>query len=129
MRFPLDVCVCHPHVTARVFTNPDCFAEILEFVAFIKLRVSHRDMHRPYEIPLDTVGVCLLLLPATSFVLLLAAFSSVITWVVSGVALLIGVGLYPGLLLAKREKWCEFRSATRYEGDVDGADNAPLYGN
>ncbi|CBJ26061.1 conserved unknown protein [Ectocarpus siliculosus] len=106
-----------------------CFAEILEFVAFIKLRVSHRDMHRPYEIPLGTVGVCLLLLPAASFVLLLAAFSSVITWVVSGVALLIGVGLYPGLLLAKREKWCEFRSATRYEGDVDGADNAPLYGN
>lgn len=98
-------------------------------MAFVKLRVSHRDMHRPYEIPLGTVGVCLLLLPAASFVLLLAAFSSGITWIVSGVALLIGLGLYPGLLLAKREQWCEFRSATRYEGDVDGPDRSPLYGN
>ncbi|CAN0060351.1 unnamed protein product, partial [Hapterophycus canaliculatus] len=80
-------------------------------MAFIKLRISHRDLHRPYEIPLGTLGVCLLLLPAACFVVLLAAFSSPTSWAVSGVGLLIGWGLYPGLQLAKRRQWCEFRAA------------------
>lgn len=96
----------------------DCFAEILEFTAFIKLRVSHGDLNRPYEIPLGTVGVSLMLLPAAGFVLLLGAFSSGTTWVVSGIVLLVGWGLYPGLQLARRRQWCEFRASTLYEGDV-----------
>ncbi|CAM9248438.1 unnamed protein product [Pylaiella littoralis] len=95
-----------------------CFAEILEFTAFIKLRVSHGDLNRPYEIPLGTVGVSLMLLPAAGFVLLLGAFSSGTTWVVSGIVLLVGWGLYPGLQLARRRQWCEFRASTLYEGDV-----------
>lgn len=94
----------------------DCFAEILEFMAFIKLRISHGDLDRPYEIPLGTIGVCLMLLPAAGFVLLLATFSSTTTWVVSGAVLLVGWGLYPGLQLARRRQWCEFRASTLYEG-------------
>lgn len=97
-------------------------------MAFIKLRVSHADLHRPYEIPLGTLGVCLLLLPAAAFVVLLAAFSSPIAWVVSGGALLIGWGLYPGLQLAKRRQWCEFRAVTLNEGDLVGAERSALYG-
>lgn len=106
----------------------DCFAEILEFMAFIKLRISHRDLHRPYEIPLGTFGVCCLLLPPAAFVILLAAFSSWTTWVVSGVALLFGWGLYPGLQLAKRRQWCAFRPMTLHEGDAGEAERSALYG-
>lgn len=98
----------------------DCFAELLEFAAFVKLRVSHRDLHRPYVIPLGTVGVSLLLLPAAIFVVVLASFSSGLTWVVSGVTILIGWGLYPALQFAKRRQWCEFRPMTPYESVVGG---------
>eukprot|EP00752_Nemacystus_decipiens_P005119 g4644.t1 len=105
-----------------------CFAEILEFMAFIKLRTSHRDLHRPYEIPLGTAGVCVMLLPPAAFVVLLAALSSGMTWVVSGGALLIGWAIYPCLQLAKRRQWCEFRATTLYEGEpVVGAERAAFY--
>lgn len=87
-------------------------------MAFIKLRISHGDLNRPYEIPLGTVGVCLMLLPAAGFVLLLATFSSWTTWIVSGVVLFVGWGLYTGLQLARRRQWCEFRASTLYEGDA-----------
>eukprot|EP00903_Cladosiphon_okamuranus_P008709 g8343.t1 len=105
-----------------------CFAEILEFMAFIKLRMSHRDLHRPYQIPLGTVGVCLLLLPPAVFVVLLASLSSWTTWIVSGGALLAGWAIYPCLQLAKRRQWCKFRVTTLYEGDAVGAERAALYG-
>lgn len=85
--------------------------------------MSHGDLYRPYEIPLGTVGVCLMLLPAAAFVALLASFSSGLTWAVSGAAVVIGCGLYPGLQLAKRRQWCEFRTLTLYEGDYDGIDD------
>lgn len=116
------------NATVRIATTADCFAEILEFMAFIKLRISHRHLHRPYEIPLGTAGVCFLLLPPAGFVVLLAAFSSGVTWVVSGGVLLIGWAIYPGLQLAKRRQWCEFRAVTLYEGDAVGAERAALYG-
>ncbi|CAM9624730.1 unnamed protein product [Laminaria digitata] len=92
-----------------------CFAELLEFAAFVKLRVHHGDLYRPYAIPLGTVGVCVLLLPAAVFIVLLASLSSRLTWAVSGVALFIGWGLYPCLQIAKRRNWFEFRPLTLYE--------------
>lgn len=97
-------------------------------MAFVKLRISHRDLHRPYEIPLGTVGVCFLLLPPAVFVILLATFSSGVTWIVSGGVLLIGWATYPCLQLAKRRQWCEFRTTTLHEGDAVVAERVALYG-
>lgn len=121
------------HSTQSVRFGPcaraaDCFAELLEFAAFVKLRISHRDLYRPYEIPLGTVGVCILLLPAAVFVALLAVFSSALTWGVSLIAVLIGWGLYPCLEIAKRRRWCEFRPVTLYDGDATGTDHGMPYG-
>jgi len=110
--------VLYPCSIIQPPSNADCFAELLEFAAFIKLRISHRDMYRPYEIPLGTVGVCMLLLPASVFVIILMSLSSRLTWIVTGVAILIGWALYPGLRLANRRKWCVFRATTLYEGDL-----------
>lgn len=75
-------------------------------------------MYRPYEIPLSTVGVSMLLLPASVFVIILISLSSRLTWVVTGVTILIGCALYPGLRLAKDREWCVFRATTLYEGDL-----------
>lgn len=90
----------------------DCIAELLEFAAFIKLRISHPDLYRPYAIPLDTRGCIILLLPASIFVVLLTAVSSTVTLAVASLAVVFGVVLYPVLRLANRRGWCEFRDVT-----------------
>ena len=50
----------------------------LEYIALIKLRMNEPDTHRPFKIPLNVAGLCLvLILPATVyFVALGGAFSS-----------------------------------------------------
>jgi len=50
----------------------------LEYISLIKLRMTSPDVYRPFKIPLNTVGLCLMvLLPVTVyFVALAAAFSS-----------------------------------------------------
>jgi len=47
---------------------PYCFAALLEFAAFLKLRWSHDDLPRPYRVPLPFWGCVLFLLPTTFFV-------------------------------------------------------------
>jgi amino acid transporter len=48
-----------------------CLAELLEFAAFIWLRIKAPQLPRPYRVPFGTVGCILMLLPAT--VLLVSA--------------------------------------------------------
>lgn len=102
----------------RIVVIADCVAELLEFAAFVKLRISHRELHRPYAIPVGTVGCVVLLIPASAFVVLLVVMSSAVTWAVSSCAILIGLGLYPALLLVKRQEWFEFRQTTCYDREV-----------
>jgi amino acid transporter len=85
-----------------------CFAQIIEFAAFIQLRIYHSDIHRPYKIPLGTIGVIIMLLLPTSFAILMIAISSTWTIVVSVVAMLGGHLLYYLLNIAKERHWCEF---------------------
>lgn len=52
---------------------------LLEYAAFVKLRISNPNLDRPYRIPLSTVGCCLLLVPPitmTIIVVLLASFAT-----------------------------------------------------
>src|SRR5260221_1725496 len=50
----------------------------LEYISLIKLRVSSPDVHRPFKIPLNVTGLCLMVfLPSmVYFVALAGAFSS-----------------------------------------------------
>lgn len=51
----------------------------MEYAAFVRLRVSKPDLERPYRIPFNTVGCCLLLVPPvglTVVVMLLASFAT-----------------------------------------------------
>ncbi len=47
------------------------FAQRLEFSAFMKLRYSYPDVHRPWRIPFGIVGCGIMLLPATIFLIIL----------------------------------------------------------
>jgi len=87
-----------------------CFAQLLEFSAFITLRQKRADLVRPYKAPVNTAGaVALLALPST-MVLILIAMSSWITWLCGGLLTILGLVLYPILMWAKKNQFCSFVS-------------------
>jgi amino acid transporter len=85
-----------------------CFAQVIEFVAFIQLRIRYGHVYRPYRIPLGTLGcVCMLILP-TTFAIVMICISSLQTLIVAIVFILLGHVLYYILEYAKKYELCEF---------------------
>ena len=93
-----------------------CMAELLEFVAFIYLRVKYPQLHRPYKIPLSTMGCVAMLTPA--FLLLGVMLALPVLrgdWHVvffTFLAIVMGAVLYPALQYARRQGWCAFEGIT-----------------
>ena len=81
---------------------------LLEFAAFIKLRLKKPDLHRPYKVPLGTFGVTMLCLPPALMLVLVMCLASLKTFLVSGAVIIIGFLLYPTLVHAKDRKWTQF---------------------
>ncbi|CAE7770811.1 unnamed protein product [Symbiodinium microadriaticum] len=79
-----------------------CIAQLIEFAAFIQLRVSYPDMKRPFKIPLGTVGVSLMLALPTLFVLIIVGISS--TWAVICAFGLAILGFFVALGLQQAEE-------------------------
>lgn len=90
-------------------------AELLEFVAFLKLRVSRPELRRPYKLPLSTVGCFIMLLPAGSFLLILLFLASTTTLAVCFLMVSIGFLLPYLISVARRRNWCEFEEFTADE--------------
>lgn len=101
-----------------------CLAELLEFVAFIWLRINRPDLPRPWKIPLPTWGCVLLLLPATillCWVVILPFYQ--LTWptmIATIGAIVLGSVMYPLLQMARERKWCEFSEVHFGVGNVWG---------
>jgi amino acid transporter len=77
-------------------------ALLMEYAAFVKLRITHPDLHRPWRLPFNTVGCVLLFIPpffCTTFLLMLATYQ---TYVFSLVVIAIGMLLY---LAKQRGYW------------------------
>ncbi|ONK71503.1 uncharacterized protein A4U43_C04F9320 [Asparagus officinalis] len=85
-----------------------CFGMILEFIAFIKLRMKYPNVPRPYKIPLGTVGCVLMLLPPTALICVVLVLSSYKVMFVSLGAMVIGLVLYPGLRFVEKKRWLRF---------------------
>mmetsp|Transcript_23117 Transcript_23117/g.63828 ORF Transcript_23117/g.63828 Transcript_23117/m.63828 type:complete len:649 (+) Transcript_23117:185-2131(+) len=89
-----------------------CLAELLEFAAFIKLRISKPDLPRPYRVPLPWWGAALMLLPASLlliFVLLLPFYQMRIVNICTTLgAIFFGSALYYLLQVARNHNWCAF---------------------
>ncbi|KAK3035741.1 hypothetical protein RJ639_033443 [Escallonia herrerae] len=99
------------------------FGMLLEFAAFIRLRIKKPDLHRPYKVPLQTFGVTLLCLPPTLLLVLVMCLASVKTFLVSGAVILLGFLLYPTVIHAKNRKWAHFtteQSVGHSDNDVEG---------
>eukprot|EP00873_Tetraselmis_striata_P018488 jgi/Tetstr1/438752/TSEL_027261.t1 len=89
-----------------------CLAELLEFMAFIRLRHKHPHLQRPFRVPLPTWGLVLMLLPATALLLWVVAAPFVngniatICFTLGSVAA--GCMLYPLFGAARTRGWCAF---------------------
>lgn len=81
---------------------------LLEFAAFISLRIKKPDLQRPYKVPLQTLGAALLCLPPALLLILVMCLASLKTFLVSGVVILLGFLLYPALVYAKQKNWFHF---------------------
>lgn len=85
-----------------------CFGMILEFIAFIRLRVKHPAASRPYKIPVGTVGAVLMCTPPTILIGVVLALSQLKIMVVSLIAIVIGLVMQPCLTYVDRKRWIKF---------------------
>ncbi|KAG2428029.1 hypothetical protein HXX76_012014 [Chlamydomonas incerta] len=89
-----------------------CLAELLEFAAYVWLRIKQPDLPRPYKVPLPVWGLVLMLLPASALLLVVLAVPFVtrdlptVAWTLG--AVLLGFVMYPALQFAKKRGWMVF---------------------
>ncbi|XP_043714018.1 probable polyamine transporter At3g19553 [Telopea speciosissima] len=81
---------------------------LLEFAAFIRLRIKKPDLQRPYKVPLKTFGVTILCLPPSLLLVLVMCLASVKTFLVSGSVIILGVFLYPIIEHLREKRWAHF---------------------
>ncbi|KAF2308905.1 hypothetical protein GH714_023351 [Hevea brasiliensis] len=85
-----------------------CFGMILEFIAFVQLRIKYPDAPRPYKIPVGTIGAILMCIPPTILIFVVLALSTFKVMVVSLIAVAIGLVLRPCLKFVERKRWMKF---------------------
>lgn len=81
---------------------------LLEFAAFIKLRVKKPELHRPYRIPVGTIGAVAICVPPTVLLVLVMCLASMRTVAVSGIVMLVGFLLHPAIEQLRSRKWATF---------------------
>lgn len=85
-----------------------CFGMILEFIAFIKLRIQKPAVSRPYKIPVGTVGSILMLIPPTLLIIVVMSLATLKVMGISLIAMIVGLVLQPCLLYVKKRHWLRF---------------------
>ncbi|KAM7474736.1 hypothetical protein LguiB_021979 [Lonicera macranthoides] len=101
---------------------------LVEFAAFIKLRIKKPDLHRPYKVPLQTFGATMLCVPPTLLLVLVMCLASLKTFLVSGAVVFMGFILYPTIIYAKEKSWVRFSTEQPQgpnENDIEGHNIVP----
>ncbi|XP_043694189.1 probable polyamine transporter At1g31830 [Telopea speciosissima] len=89
-----------------------CFGMILEFVAFVWLRMKYPAASRPFKIPVGTVGAILMCIPPTALICVVLALASLNVIAVSLAAVLIGLVMQPGLKYVEKKKLVKFSTSS-----------------
>lgn len=89
-----------------------CFGQIIEFFAFLQLRISKPDMPRSYKVNLGFYGMCVVLAFPIIFIIIILCISSSTSLIVCFSLSILGVVVYYLLEYAKKNNWCEFYDRT-----------------
>ncbi|KAH6834785.1 Amino acid permease family protein [Perilla frutescens var. hirtella] len=89
-----------------------CFGMILEFIAFVRLRVIAPTAPRPYKIPVGTFGAILMCVPPSILICVVLALSSLKVMIVSLVAVALGLILQPCIKHSEKKKWLRFSTSS-----------------
>ncbi|XP_078177998.1 amino acid permease family protein [Carex rostrata] len=92
---------------------------LLEFAAFIKLRIKKPDLYRPYKIPVNTIGAVIICIPPTVLLVVVMCLASTRTFVVTGCVMIFGFLLYFVIEKLKETKWVEFMSTSSEKVEID----------
>ncbi|KAJ4804436.1 Amino acid permease family protein [Rhynchospora pubera] len=92
---------------------------LLEFAAFIKLRIKKPDLHRPYKIPVNTIGAVVICIPPTVLLVLVMCLASIRTLVVTGSVMIFGFVLYFLFAKLKEREWVEFLTTPLEKTEID----------
>ncbi|XP_027348008.1 probable polyamine transporter At1g31830 [Abrus precatorius] len=85
-----------------------CFGMILEFVAFILLRIKLPNASRPYKIPGGIAGAIAICIPPALLICVVLAFSSLKVMVIGLVAVVIGLVMQPCLKFLEEKRLLKF---------------------
>ncbi|PQQ02573.1 putative polyamine transporter [Prunus yedoensis var. nudiflora] len=85
-----------------------CFGMIMEFIAFVKLRMKHPAASRPFKIPVGTAGAILICIPPTLLIFVVLALASPKVMAISISAVIIGLVLQPCVEYTKKKGWFNF---------------------
>ncbi|GLU02709.1 hypothetical protein SLE2022_199490 [Rubroshorea leprosula] len=89
-----------------------CFGMIMEFIAFVKLRMKYPAASRPYKIPIGTTGSILMCIPPTLLIFVVLAFASYKIMAISILAVMIGFVLHHCLRYLEKKRWVRFSMNT-----------------
>jgi hypothetical protein len=87
-----------------------CFAQLIEFAAFIYLRAMYPQMHRPYRVPLEIPGLIMMLALPTIFILIIISISSFVSVTSAFFLALFGFVVYELLEQSKVKGWFVFEN-------------------
>jgi amino acid transporter len=105
-----------------------CFGMILEFMAFVWLRIKHPAASRPYKIPVGTIGAILMCILPTILICAVLALSTLKVFLVSMAAVVIGLVMQPSLKYVERKRWIKFSTSSNLpdlHGNIQNS-NDPL---
>uniref|UniRef100_A0A1J3HJI6 Putative polyamine transporter n=1 Tax=Noccaea caerulescens TaxID=107243 RepID=A0A1J3HJI6_NOCCA len=85
-----------------------CGGMVLEFVAFVRMRIKYPDASRPYKIPVGNVGSVLICVPPVVLICFVVLLSTVKVAVVSFVMVVVGFFMKPCLDHVDRKRWVKF---------------------
>lgn len=103
-----------------------CFGMIMEFIAFVKLRIRYPAASRPYRIPVGTTGAILMCIPPTLLICVVLALASFKVMAISLLAVMVGLVMQPCLIYAEKKRWLRFSMSadlpdfhSAYHGDTE----------
>jgi len=85
---------------------------LMEYLAFLKLRVSRPDLDRPFRVPFGTIGCAVLLSPTILFTIIVMGLASFQTYLFSLVVNIVGYGLYVVMQRRQRRRRSEGAEGT-----------------